>query len=106
MTIGPGGCGRWMRQSARVPFDSVAWKLAASGGRARVTISRSWISPKAPAGLLVGEDVLQAEHVAGQLLDLGLRPVDRLQPLLQLAERAGGADRALAEAVAERAADL
>ena len=48
MTIGPGGCGRWIRQSARTPFDSVAWNVAASGGSARVTISRSWISPKAP----------------------------------------------------------
>ena len=48
MTIGPGGCGRSIRQSARTPVDSVAWKVTTSGGSARVTISRSWISPNAP----------------------------------------------------------
>ena len=48
MTSGPGGAGSRIRQSARFPFDSVAWNSAAPAGRAFITMSRSWISPKAP----------------------------------------------------------
>ena len=58
------------------------------------------------AGLLVRQDLLQPEHVARELLDVALRLVDRLQPRVQVAERASGAHRALAEAVAHGARDL
>ena len=49
MTIGPGGCGRWIRQSA--PRAVRQRRLEARRRRAAArgsTISRSWISPKAP----------------------------------------------------------
>ncbi len=58
--------------------------------------------PEGAPGLLVRQDVLQAQHVARQRLDLGLRPIDGREPLLQLPERTGRAGRA----VAERGADL
>ena len=89
-TIGPGGFGRWIRQSARLPFDSVACMVKLSGGqRLRHDVVQLDLAEGA-AGLLVRENVLQAKHVARQLLDIGLRLVDGLQPLLQLAEAARG----------------
>ena len=39
ITIGPGGLGKWIKQSARFPFDSVTCQAYASDGRALLTIS-------------------------------------------------------------------
>ena len=47
--------------------------------------------PEGTARLLVREDVLQREDVAGEFFDIDLRAVDGFQPLLEFAQAAGGA---------------
>ena len=42
--------------------------------------------PEGPARLLVGQDILQGQHIARQLFDIGLRLVDGFQPLVQFAQ--------------------
>jgi hypothetical protein len=44
---------------------------------------------KSAARLLVGQDILQAEHIARQRFDLGLCGVDHLQPFAQRAHAGG-----------------
>ena len=53
------------------------------------------------ARLLVGQDVLQADDLAGQLGEVLLGGVDDGEPRLDVADRLLGADRGLLEAVAE-----
>ena len=49
--------------------------------------------PKRPAGLLVRQDILKAQHIARQAGDIVLRLVDDLQPFLQLRQAFGGLHR-------------
>ena len=57
-------------------------------------------------GLLVRQDVLQAQHIAGKLLDIGLRLVDRLEPLMQVSQRARRACRGAMQAFRHAARNL
>ena len=49
--------------------------------------------PEGAACLLVRQNVLQGQDVTRQLFDIRLRLVDRLKPLLKIAQRPGGARR-------------
>ena len=55
--------------------------------------------------LLVGQDVLQRRHLAGQRRDVFLRPVDDGKPLMQLLQVLGGALRGLVQRIAKPVRD-
>ena len=55
--------------------------------------------PEHAAPLFVRQDVLQAQHIARELLDLGLCPVDLVKLCLQLAERSRGAGRGAVQGI-------
>ncbi len=46
---------------------------------------------KGAAGLLVRQDILQRQHIARELFDVGLCAVDGFQPLVQIAKGSRGA---------------
>ena len=103
--MGPGGLGSLTTQSARRLFDSVTWNSKADGGNAFCTRSWSWISPNGPAGLLVGEDVLQADDVTAQFRNILLRRIEDVEVFLEIAQRLGGTGRRLLESFAQAAGD-
>ena len=53
------------------------------------------------ARLLVGQDVLQPKHVAGQAFDIGLRRVDGCQPCLKVAQSFRRSGRIVAQGCAD-----
>ena len=82
MTMPAGPPGRCIRQSGRLPFDSVAWKLKAPVRQAVLDDGLHAQLAEGAALLLVGEDVLQGDDARGQLGDVALGGVDHGEPLI------------------------
>ena len=88
-----------------MPLESVAWNCVADG---RQPVAHDRFHARLAEGaarLLVGEDVLQLDHLARQVGDGALRLVDHRQPLAELGQAlmrpARGLAHRLADAVAE-----
>ena len=106
MAIGPGGLGSLSRQSARTPGRERRLEVVGRGRQGALHQVVELDLAEGAAGLLVGQDLLQADDLGRKLADLLLRLVDADQPLAQigddLARRLLGAVEPLRDDLAQR----
>ena len=74
-------------------MESVAWKVKAPFGQAVLDDGFHAHLAEGAARLLVGQDLLQADHVGGELGQVLLCRVDDGEPLMQLGDGVGGLAR-------------